>query len=74
MRPRLLAKGYPDSFTLALIINASDIALLIPPSIGFIIYGVVMKASIGDLFLAGDFAGADDHADVFGLLLYLGAG
>ncbi len=53
MRPRLLAKGYPDSFTLALIINASDIALLIPPSIGFIIYGVVMKASIGDLFLAG---------------------
>lgn len=53
MRPRLLAKGYPDSFALALIINASDVALLIPPSIGFIIYGVVMKASIGDLFLAG---------------------
>ena len=53
MRPRLLAKGYPDSFALALIINAIYIALLIPPSIGFIIYGVVMKASIGDLFLAG---------------------
>ncbi|MFD2191479.1 TRAP transporter large permease [Pistricoccus aurantiacus] len=53
MRPRLLAKGYSDHFTLALIINASDIALLIPPSIGFIIYGVVMKTSIGDLFLAG---------------------
>ncbi|HTN33749.1 MAG TPA: TRAP transporter large permease [Marinobacter sp.] len=53
MRPRLLAKGYSDTFTLALIINASDIALLIPPSIGFIIYGVVMKTSIGDLFLAG---------------------
>ncbi|MES1928468.1 TRAP-type C4-dicarboxylate transport system large permease [Salinisphaera dokdonensis CL-ES53] len=53
MRPRLLAKGYPDSFALALIINASDIALLIPPSIGFIVYGVVMKTSIGDLFLAG---------------------
>jgi len=53
MRPRLLEKGYPDSFTLALIINASDIALLIPPSIGFIVYGVIMKTSIGDLFLAG---------------------
>ncbi|MFP1677939.1 TRAP transporter large permease [Alloalcanivorax sp. C16-2] len=53
MRPRLLAKGYPDSFALALIINASDIALLIPPSIGFIVYGVVMGTSIGDLFLAG---------------------
>lgn len=53
MRPRLLAKGYSDDFTLGLIINASDIALLIPPSIGFIVYGVVMKTSIGDLFLAG---------------------
>ncbi|MFA7634100.1 MAG: TRAP transporter large permease [Thiohalomonadaceae bacterium] len=53
MRPRMLTKGYPDSFALALIINASDIALLIPPSIGFIIYGVIMKTSIGDLFLAG---------------------
>lgn len=53
MRPRLLAKGYSDQFSLALIINASDIALLIPPSIGFIVYGVVMKTSIGDLFLAG---------------------
>ncbi len=53
MRPKLLEKGYSDSFTLALIINASDIALLIPPSIGMIIYGVVSGASIGDLFIAG---------------------
>ncbi|MCI0509919.1 tripartite ATP-independent transporter DctM subunit [Chromohalobacter marismortui] len=53
MRPRLLAKGYKDDFALGLIVNASDIALLIPPSIGFIVYGVVMKTSIGDLFLAG---------------------
>ncbi|WP_456269304.1 TRAP transporter large permease [Kushneria sp. AK178] len=53
MRPRLLKKGYSDAFTLALIINASDVALLIPPSIGFIIYGVAMQTSIGDLFLAG---------------------
>ncbi len=53
MRPKLLEKGYKDSFTLALIINASDIALLIPPSIGMIIYGVVSGASIGHLFIAG---------------------
>ncbi|MEX0731824.1 MAG: TRAP transporter large permease [Aquisalimonadaceae bacterium] len=53
MRPKLLEKGYSDTFTLALIINASDIALLIPPSIGMIIYGVVAGASIGDLFIAG---------------------
>ncbi|WP_416886002.1 TRAP transporter large permease [Marinospirillum sp.] len=53
LRPRMLQAGYKDSFTLALIINASDIAFLIPPSIGMIIYGVVSGTSIGDLFLAG---------------------
>ena len=53
IRPRLLRAGYPDSFTTALIINASDIALLIPPSIGMIVYGVVSGTSIGELFLAG---------------------
>ncbi|MGE0491021.1 MAG: TRAP transporter large permease [Vulcanimicrobiota bacterium] len=53
MRPRMLEKGYPDSFATALIINASDIALLIPPSIGMIVYGVVSGTSIGDLFLGG---------------------
>lgn len=53
LRPRLLAAGYPDSFAMALIVNSSDIALLIPPSIGMIVYGVVSGTSIGELFLAG---------------------
>jgi C4-dicarboxylate transporter DctM subunit len=53
MRPMLLEAGYPSSFTLGLIINASDIAYLIPPSIGFIVYGVATSTSIGKLFLAG---------------------
>lgn len=53
MRPMLLNAGYPSPFTLGLIINASDIAYLIPPSIGFIVYGVATSTSIGKLFLAG---------------------
>jgi C4-dicarboxylate transporter, DctM subunit len=53
LRPRLLQAGYTDSFATALIINASDIALLIPPSIGMIVYGVVSGTSIGELFVAG---------------------
>jgi C4-dicarboxylate transporter DctM subunit len=53
LRPKLIAAGYPDSFATALIINASDIALLIPPSIGLIVYGVVSGTSIGELFIAG---------------------
>ncbi|MFW6344816.1 MAG: TRAP transporter large permease [Halomonas sp.] len=53
LRPRMLNAGYKDPFTLALIINSSDIAFLIPPSIGMIIYGVISGTSIGELFIAG---------------------
>jgi tripartite ATP-independent transporter DctM subunit len=53
LRPRMLEAGYKDSFVLALIINASDIAFLIPPSIGMIIYGVISSTSISELFIAG---------------------
>jgi len=53
LRPRMLKAGYKDSFVLALIVNASDIAFLIPPSIGMIIYGVISQTSIAELFIAG---------------------
>ena len=53
LRPRMLKAGYKDSFVLALVVNASDIAFLIPPSIGMIIYGVVSQTSIAELFIAG---------------------
>jgi tripartite ATP-independent transporter DctM subunit len=53
LRPRLIQSGYSPSFATALIINASDLALLIPPSIGMIVYGVVSGTSIGELFMAG---------------------
>ena len=53
LRPRMLKAGYKDSFSLALIINSSDIAFLIPPSIGMIVYGVISETSIGELFIAG---------------------
>ncbi|QPC42351.1 TRAP transporter large permease [Kaustia mangrovi] len=53
LRPKMLKAGYKDSFVMALAINASDIAFLIPPSIGMIIYGVVSGTSIAELFIAG---------------------
>jgi C4-dicarboxylate transporter, DctM subunit len=49
----MIRAGYSELFATALIINASDIALLIPPSIGMIVYGVVSGTSIGELFIAG---------------------
>ncbi len=53
LRPKMLKAGYDDSFVMALTINASDIAFLIPPSIGMIIYGVISGTSIAELFIAG---------------------
>ncbi len=53
MYPRLLKAGYRDSFSLGLIVNASNLAALIPPSIILILYGINVRASIGQLFMAG---------------------
>lgn len=53
MRPRMLRAGYNDAFSIGLIINAADLAYLIPPSIGMIIYGVISGTSISELFIAG---------------------
>lgn len=53
VRQRLLDNGYDDSEVMALIINSSNLAYLIPPSLGMIVYGVASGASIGDLFIAG---------------------
>ena len=51
MRPRMLKSGYNDSFSIGLIVNAADLAYLIPPSIGMIVYGVVSGTSISELLL-----------------------
>jgi len=53
MYGRLTKDGYGDSESLALIINSSIIALLIPPSIVMIMYCVITGASVGELFIAG---------------------
>ncbi len=53
MYPAMLKAGYQKRFILGLIVNSSDIALLIPPSISMIIFGVVTSTSVGALFIGG---------------------
>ncbi|HLS23984.1 MAG TPA: TRAP transporter large permease [Pseudogracilibacillus sp.] len=53
IRKRALEHGYKDSHIIGLIINAAGIAILIPPSIVMIYYGMLTGTSIGDLFVAG---------------------
>jgi C4-dicarboxylate transporter DctM subunit len=45
--------GYDKSFAGATIANASDLSIVIPPSIAFIIYGNITSVSVSALFVAG---------------------
>ena len=49
----MLKHGYNKHFAGATIANASDLSIIIPPSIGFIIYGNITSVSVSALFLAG---------------------
>ena len=53
MIPSMRAKMYDDDFAAALTAAAGSIGVVIPPSIPFVIYGVVSGASVGELFIAG---------------------
>jgi tripartite ATP-independent transporter DctM subunit len=51
--PALLQGKYPDKFSLGLVTNSGTLGLLFPPSLPLIIYAVVAKVKIDQLFLAG---------------------
>jgi C4-dicarboxylate transporter DctM subunit len=51
--PAMVAMGYNRGYTAALIASSGSLAIVIPPSIAFIIYGVITSTSIPALFAAG---------------------
>lgn len=53
MIPSMKEKNYPAGYAAAITAAAGSIGVIIPPSIPFVIYGVVTGTSIGSLFLAG---------------------
>jgi len=54
MIPGMAAAGYPREFSAALIAAAGSTAILIPPSLAFIVYNILVpSASIPALFAAG---------------------
>ncbi|EJU19753.1 TRAP transporter, DctM subunit [Peptoanaerobacter stomatis] len=53
MIPQMVDHGYDKSFSAALTAAAGTIGVIIPPSIPFVIYGVVSGSSITELFTAG---------------------
>lgn len=51
--PELRKRGYPDGLSCGTLAGAGTLGLMIPPSINFIIYGLVTEESIARLFMAG---------------------
>lgn len=53
MIPAMKEKNYGSGFAAAITASAGSMGVLIPPSIPFVMYGVVGTVSIGSMFLAG---------------------
>lgn len=55
--PEMRKYGYSDSLSLGAIMGGGNLALLIPPSSGFILYGIITITPIGPLLISGIFPG-----------------
>ncbi|MFV0244354.1 MAG: TRAP transporter large permease [Qingshengfaniella sp.] len=51
--PEMKRLGYSPAFATASIAIVGTLAIMIPPSIAFVFYGILTEVSIGKLFLAG---------------------
>jgi tripartite ATP-independent transporter DctM subunit len=51
--PALIEGKYPEKFSLGLVTNSGTLGVLFPPSLPIIIYAIVSKVQIDQLFLAG---------------------
>jgi tripartite ATP-independent transporter DctM subunit len=55
--PEMVRYGHTKGFSVGVVAGSSVLGMLIPPSILFIIFGVIANVSIADLFTAGIFPG-----------------
>lgn len=51
--PEMKSRGYNSGFACAALASGGTLGILIPPSVGFIMYAIVTEASLGKLFMAG---------------------
>lgn len=51
--PQMVRKGYPVAFAAAITSSSASIAIIIPPSLAFILYGAIAGVSVVKLFIAG---------------------
>ncbi len=65
--PEMRRLGYDDRLSAAAVAAGGTLGVMIPPSILFVIYGLLTQNDIGVLFIAGIGPG------ILGMLLYMGA-
>ncbi len=53
MIPALLDNGYPEKYTLGLMTTSPNLGVIIPPSIGMILFSMISNVSLEGLFLTG---------------------
>ncbi len=51
--PAMVDSGYDKGMASALVASSGGIGIIIPPSIAFVVFGVLAEVSIGKLFIAG---------------------
>jgi len=73
--PEMRKRGYPDWLSGGLVATAGGIAMLIPPSVILLVYGIVTETSIVRLFFAGVIPGLllalGNSLSVMGIAMYL---
>ena len=65
--PEMRSRNYDDRLASASVAAGGTLGIMIPPSIAFVIYGLMTETSIGALFIAGILPG------ILGTALYMGA-
>lgn len=65
--PSMKRYGYADGLAAGSIAAAGTLGIMIPPSVAFMVYGIMTQTDIGKLFMAGVLPG------LLGALLYIGA-
>ena len=70
--PEMLKRGYDKSLATGCVAASGGLALLIPPSVALILYGVVGDESVGKLFIAGILPGVVLAGLMMGYIFIIG--